>query len=155
MIGHIGTVKHGERDKVTSFRGRHKERSPSVDAGLDRPRQGEITVANGYFKLLKSMGQQPYRFNLHAPNHEIILRSENYAAKAGALNGIASVRENAPIDTRYERKESRDGQHYFNLTARNGQVIGTSERYTTERSRDNGIEAVKRYGPSAELKDET
>ena len=112
-------------------------------------------MAIAYFKLLKSTARQPYRFNLHAPNHEIILRSENYAAKAGALNGIESVRENAPIDARYVRKQSTDAQHYFNLTARNGQVIGTSERYPTERSRDNGIEAVKRHAPAADLKDET
>lgn len=112
-------------------------------------------MANAYFKLLKSTAQQPYRFNLHAPNHEIILRSENYANKAGALNGIASVRENAPIDARYERKQSSDGQYMFNLTARNGQVIGTSERYQTLQGRENGIRAVKQHAPSADLKDET
>ena len=112
-------------------------------------------MANAYFKLLKSTAQQPYRFNLHAPNHEIILRSENYSGKAGALNGIESVRENAPIDARYERKQSSDGQYMFNLTARNGQVIGTSERYLTEQGRENGIKAVKRHAPSADLKDET
>ncbi len=112
-------------------------------------------MANAYFKLSKSTAQQPYRFNLHAPNHEIILTSENYAGKAGALNGIGSVRENAPTDARYVRKQSRDGQYMFNLTARNGQVIGTSERYRTEQGRENGIEAVKRYAPTAELKDET
>ena len=53
-------------------------------------------MADGYFKLTKSTAKQPYRFNLHAPNHEAILSSENYAAKAGALNGIESVRTNAP-----------------------------------------------------------
>ena len=41
-------------------------------------------MANAYFKLSKSTARQPYRFNLHAPNHEIILGSENYAGKAGA-----------------------------------------------------------------------
>ena len=112
-------------------------------------------MAKGYFKLLKSAARQPYRFNLHAANHEVILKSENYAGRAGALNGIASVRENAPSDARYVRKQSTDGQHYFNLTARNGQVIGTSERYRTEQGRDNGIAAVKRNAPSADFKDET
>ena len=111
-------------------------------------------MANAYFKLSKSTAQQPYRFNLHAPNHEIILRSENYASKASALNGIESVRKNAPTDARYERKQSSDGQYMFNLTATNGQVIGTSERYSTEHGRENGIEAVKRYSPAADLKDE-
>ena len=112
-------------------------------------------MANGYFKILKSSAQQPYRFNLHASNHEVILRSENYSAKASALNGVASVKENAPIDQRYVRKESTDRRYYFNLTARNGQVIGTSEMYQTERGRENGISAVKRYAPTADIRDET
>ena len=112
-------------------------------------------MANAYFKLSKSTAQQPYRFNLHATNHEIVLRSENYAAKAGALNGIQSVRENAPIDARYHRKRSSDGQYMFNLVARNGQIIGTSERYRSEQGRDNGVSAVKRNAPTAELKDES
>ena len=110
-------------------------------------------MANAYFKLSKSTAQQPYRFNLHAPNHEIVLRSENYAGKAGG--GIESVRENAPIDARYQRERSSDRQYIFNLIARNRQVIGTSERYRSEQSRENGISAVKRYAPTADLKDES
>jgi uncharacterized protein YegP (UPF0339 family) len=31
----------------------------------------------------------------------------------------------------------------FNLKATNGQVIGTSESYETEKARDNGVESVK------------
>ena len=112
-------------------------------------------MAEGYFKLSKSTAKQPYRFNLHAANHEAILRSENYAAKASARKGIESVRTNAPLDERYERKQSSDGQYMFNLLAGNNQVIGTSERYTTERARDGGIDSVKRNAPTATVKDET
>lgn len=36
-----------------------------------------------------------YRFRLRARNGEIIAISENYNAKAGALNGIESVKKNA------------------------------------------------------------
>jgi len=38
-----------------------------------------------------------FRFKLIAPNGECIAVSEGYTAKAGALNGIESVRENAPV----------------------------------------------------------
>ena len=38
-----------------------------------------------------------FRFKLVAPNGECIATSEGYTAKQGALNGIDSVRENAPI----------------------------------------------------------
>ena len=37
-----------------------------------------------------------YRFRLKARNGEIIATSEGYKAKAGCLNGIESVRKNAP-----------------------------------------------------------
>lgn len=37
-----------------------------------------------------------YRFNLKAANGEIIASSEAYESKQSALNGIDSVRRNAP-----------------------------------------------------------
>ncbi|MBQ1553693.1 MAG: YegP family protein [Clostridia bacterium] len=37
-----------------------------------------------------------YRFRLKARNGEIIATSEGYKAKAGCLNGIESVKKNAP-----------------------------------------------------------
>lgn len=37
-----------------------------------------------------------YRFRLIAPNGETIAASEGYTSKAGCMNGIESVRENAP-----------------------------------------------------------
>ena len=37
-----------------------------------------------------------YRFRLKARNGEIIATSEGYEAKAGCLNGIESVKKNAP-----------------------------------------------------------
>ncbi len=40
-----------------------------------------------------------YRFRLKARNGEIIATSEGYKAKAGCLNGIESVRKNAPDAT--------------------------------------------------------
>lgn len=45
------------------------------------------------------------------------------------------------------------GQFFFVLKAGNGEVIGHSEMYETERSRDNGIESVRTNGPSANIID--
>jgi len=44
----------------------------------------------------------------------------------------------------FELKESKDGQFMFNLKASNGQVILTSELYTTKPSAENGIESVRK-----------
>lgn len=92
-----------------------------------------------------------YRFRLKASNGQIILASEGYKQKTGAKNGIESVRKNAPDDARYDRKETKAGQHMFNLKAANSQVIGTSESYTTAAARENGIASVKKNAPDAKV----
>ena len=46
------------------------------------------------------------RFNLKAGNGQVILSSEGYADKAGALGGIASVQKNGPDAADYEKKTS-------------------------------------------------
>ena len=94
-----------------------------------------------------------YYFRLTAVNGEIILGSEGYESKAGCQNGIESVKENAPLDERYDRKVASNGQFYFSLTAANNQVIGNSEMYTSEAGRDNGIESVKKTAPDAGVED--
>lgn len=96
-----------------------------------------------------------FQFNLKAGNGETILSSEGYTAKASCLNGIESVRKNAPDDNRYERKEAKNGKFFFNLKAANGQIIGTSEMYETAAGRDKGIESVRRNAPDATVEDLT
>jgi uncharacterized protein YegP (UPF0339 family) len=107
----------------------------------------------GTFELKPAAGGDKYVFNLKAGNHEIILTSEVYESKAAAKNGIESVKKNASDDGRFERKEAKNGQLYFVLTATNGQVIGKSEMYTSASGRDNGIESVKKNAPSASIKE--
>ena len=109
---------------------------------------------NPKFQIYLGQNNQ-YYFRLRAKNGEIILTSEGYVAKSGCQNGIQSVQENAPNDARYQRKTAANGQFYFNLIAANGQVIGTSEMYTSQPARDNGIEAVKNTAPTTPIEDTT
>ena len=109
-------------------------------------------MAAKFVVKLSSKGE-PY-FRLQAGNGETILKSEMYASKASALNGIASVRTNAVSDGRYERKDAAGGQFMFNLKATNGQVIGTSELYKSAASRDAGIESVKVNAVAAVVDDQ-
>lgn len=96
-----------------------------------------------------------HRFRLKAGNGENILASESYSSKSGAKNGIESVKTNAPIDERYERKTASDGRAYFVLEAGNGQAIGKSQMYASTSGRDNGIESVKTNAPGAAVEDLT
>ena len=106
----------------------------------------------GWYELTKSEKGQ-YTFVLKAGNNEVILRSEQYEAKASATNGIASVQANSPTDERYDRKVAKDGRPYFNLKAGNHQIIGTSQMYASDATCAVGIASVKTNGPSTTVKD--
>ena len=96
-----------------------------------------------------------FQFNLKAGNGQVILASQGYSSKTACLNGIESVRKNSQDDARFDRKESPNGKPYFNLTATNGQIIGTSEMYESVAARENGIESVKKNAPDSEVEDQT
>jgi len=96
-----------------------------------------------------------FQFNLKAGNGQTILSSEGYAQKTSCMNGIASVKANSTDDNKYDRLTASNGKPYFNLKAANGQIIGSSQMYESEVSRDNGIESVKANAPDATINDET
>lgn len=108
----------------------------------------------GKFELYKDK-KGAFRFRLKATNGQTILASQGYKRKSNAKTGIESVRKNSAVDARFERKTSRSGMHTFSLRATNGLVIGTSEQYKTESSRDNGIASVRKNAPGAALVDQT
>lgn len=96
----------------------------------------------GKYELKQSAGGQ-YMFNLRAGNNKVVLTSETYAEKAGALAGIKSVKRNAAKDKNFERKVSADSQHFFVLKAGNGEPIGRSEMYTSSTAMAKGIKSVQ------------
>jgi uncharacterized protein YegP (UPF0339 family) len=102
----------------------------------------------GTFEIKKAKDGQTY-FNLKAGNGQTILSSEMYKAKESALNGIESVKKNAPMAERFAKLTSKNGKFYFTLKAGNNQVIGNSEMYESESSRDNGIDSVMKNAPGA------
>jgi uncharacterized protein YegP (UPF0339 family) len=108
----------------------------------------------GTFELRRSSNGQFY-FSLKASNGEPILASELYQSKAGAEHGLQSVKTNAPLESRYERKTASSGQPYFVLKAANGEPIGRSETYASTAAMEHGIAAVKRDASTATVEDLT
>ena len=106
----------------------------------------------GIFEIRK-LAHGQFNFTLKADNGEIILVSEMYKAKDSAINGIQSVKKNASLDVRYEKKLSAKSQPYFVLKAGNHEIIGVSEMYSSEGARDQGIAAVKANAPEAKIVD--
>lgn len=112
-------------------------------------------MSNPKFRLFKDQ-RGYYRFTLDSINGEPILHAtEGYSTKQACQTGIASVKVNAPIESRYTRSQATNGQFYFTLSALNGEKIGMSEMYISSSSRDNGINAVKRDAPNAPTVDLT
>ena len=70
-------------------------RKNSIGEVEDQTAEGFETVKNPKFEVyLDKAGE--FRFRLKARNGEIIATSEGYKAKASCLNGIESVKKNAP-----------------------------------------------------------
>jgi uncharacterized protein YegP (UPF0339 family) len=95
-----------------------------------------------------------FQFNLKATNGQVILTSQGYASKASCMNGIESVKKNAPNEAQFDKKVAKNGKPYFNLMATNGQVIGASQMYASERTMLAGIASVMRNAPEAEVVEE-
>lgn len=102
----------------------------------------------GKFVITKNDKGQ-FHFNLKASNGQVILTSQGYSSKAACENGIESVRNNSADDSKFERKEAKDGRPYFVLKAANAQIIGNSQMYSSEDAMENGIASVKNNAPGA------
>ncbi|OAB78947.1 YegP family protein [Cochleicola gelatinilyticus] len=105
------------------------------------------------FELTKNKEKGTFHFVLKAANGQVILTSETYESKMSALNGIASVQKNCADDTKFERKTSRNGKFFFNLKAKNGKIIGSSQLYVGESGLQNGIVSVQKHAVDAETKE--
>jgi uncharacterized protein YegP (UPF0339 family) len=63
---------------------------------------GGLNKRTGRFELKMSADGQ-YYFVLKSANYEVIAVSEMYTTKAAALNGIESIRNNAPVSETLEK----------------------------------------------------
>lgn len=108
----------------------------------------------GKFECYKDKAGE-FRFRLKAGNGETILSSEGYKAKASCMNGIKSVQKNCSDPKCFEKKTTSSGKFRFNLKSTNGQVIGTSQSYSSESGCSNGMKSVANSAPGAAIDDQT
>ena len=71
-----------------------KKNAP-VAAVEDQTKEGYATEKNPKFEVYKDKAGE-FRFRLKATNGQIIATGEGYKALAGCMNGIKSVKKNAP-----------------------------------------------------------
>ena len=70
-------------------------KNAAIAGVADQTREDGKAVPNPRFEVYKDR-TGAFRFRLKARNGETIGKSKSYAAKAGALGGIESIRKNAP-----------------------------------------------------------
>lgn len=117
-------------------------------------------------KFIVKQAKSGYHFNLVAGNNEVIGTSEVYSSKAACINGVESVRKNAPAaavedqtagesakNPKFEIYNDKKGEFRFRLKATNGEIILASEGYTAKASCKNGIESVKKNAPDAAVEE--
>ena len=112
--------------------------------------------------------RKEFRFRLKAPNGEIIAQSQGYASRTGALEGIASVRHNAPLakqvdltkgdegvagGPKFEVFKDAQGEFRFRLKAPNGEIIAQSQGYDAKVSCIDGTYSVMHNAPRAKVVD--
>ncbi len=108
----------------------------------------------GRFEVYKDKAGE-FRFRLKAANGQNFLSSEGYSAKASCLNGVESVKKNSQSPDRFTKKKTPSGKFRFNLTSSNGQVVGTSQSYSSESGCSNGMKSVAECSPGASTDDQT
>ena len=123
---------------------------------------GALSVLeNGVDPAMYEVRQTTTGWNLHlkAANHETIAFSQVYSTKSNATRAVTSSVK--AVTTYLDRKESNttgarvevlqgaSGQWRFNVHAKNGQVVLSSEQYSSEAAAVNGAVAVQTVGKDA------
>ena len=94
--GEVIATSQVYKNEDTCLNGIESVRKNSIDAKLeDQTVENFETVTNPKFEVYKDKAGE-FRFRLKARNGEIIATGEGYKAKASCLNGIDSIRRNAP-----------------------------------------------------------
>jgi uncharacterized protein YegP (UPF0339 family) len=141
------------KGKTVNASPKPSDAAPVMRANTNHGTTGRLFQMAAKFELKNSTNDQ-YHFNLKAANGEVILSSETYTTKSSALGGIESVRINAPLDERYERKVSGRDEPYFVLLAANGEPLGRSEMYSSTAAMESGITSVKTNAPDVTVDDQ-
>ncbi len=106
------------------------------------------------------------KFDLKAPNGQVIGTSGVYSTKLACMNGIESVKTNSEVgkfedqteenfeeltNPKFEMYLDKAGEYRFRLNAKNGQNILSSEGYKTKASCLNGIESVRKNSKDSSI----
>lgn len=82
-------------DKAACLRGVESVKKNALSSVEDQTEAGFATLKNPKYELYLDRAKE-YRFRLKATNGQVIATGEGYKTKANCLNGIESIKKNAP-----------------------------------------------------------
>ena len=89
-----------------------------------------------------------FHFNMFAKNGQIVVSSEHYTTAAAAYNGAVAVQTDGQHAAAYAVLPNTSGGFYFTVAAQNGEVVGSSQQYTTKESAQAGATAAAALMPA-------
>ncbi len=110
---------------------------------VPRQKNQESLMRKPKFEILAGKDGKIY-FHLKAANGEIILAGRGFKTKSETIHAIASVMRYGQLESCIVRRESANGQFFFQIKSPSCRILGWSEMYISRQNRDLGILAVKR-----------
>jgi len=103
---------------------------------------------NGKYEVFPEAGFFKYR--LKASNGEVLIVSQGYSAKTGALSGIETLKRNMETGA-FEIYTDKNNFSQFALKGNTGRIIAVGEFYDSKKRCESAIESVKRFYASEKV----
>lgn len=126
------------------------EEIPEDDGSFDSAYQEgkEDAVRTGRFEVFKGSDGK-YYVHLLAVNGQQVLSMQGYTTQANAKKGITSVKANIAADATVEFRTAADGRVYFVVKGSNGEVVASSELYSTRSNADRALTSARSTAATA------
>ena len=103
------------------------------------------------FEIFQSKKDKKHYFRLKNNSGDVVLKSQGYSTKRTCMNGIQSVKKKTQVAERFAPQQTKSGKQWFNVVARNGQVVATSQRWDNARKCKSQITSVKKGAVKAKV----
>ncbi|MBK6691314.1 MAG: DUF1508 domain-containing protein [Myxococcales bacterium] len=104
--------------------------------------EAELNARTARFETFVGFDGKSY-FELIAGNGKNVLRSEGYASHSNAERGIEGLMRVGQDASAYRIKEAKNGEFYFNVVAKNGETVSSSELYGTASNAQRGARTAR------------
>lgn len=92
---------------------------------------------------ITEINDEAFQFCLKTENNQILLTSVKVNSVEKIEKMIYELNKSGGNRLRFERKTNHKGKFFFNIKNKGGQLLATSECYSSEAGMENGIKNLK------------